>query len=695
MPLSRPSLAALRNIGVIAHIDAGKTTATDRILYHTGRSHRFGSVDEGTTVTDWTEQERERGITIVAAAVTARWRDCVINLIDTPGHIDFTAEVQRSLRVLDGAIVVFDAVHGVQPQSETVWRQADRYRVPRLCFINKMDRVGADFERALAGIETRLGVTVACPQLPMGREAAFHGVIDLLAMEALRWSGEPGTAPETAHVPPQYLDAAAAARARLIERLAETDEDMLAEYVAGRAPDAKRLRAALRRATLANRLFPVFCGSALRDVGIQPLLDGVVDFLPSPLDLGAVEGTHPASGATVSLRPDDAEPLAALVFKIVTDPYAGRLAYVRVYAGSVSGGVAVYNATRQCRERVGRLLRMHANHREEVDALHAGDIGAILGLSRSSTGDTLCTVDKPVLLEPINFPEPVIRATVEPRTAADGERVAQALRQLAEEDPTFRLGTDEESGRLMIAGTGELHLEVLLDRLRREHGAQVLMGRPWVAYRETLARAVPAAEGRLVRQTGGRGQYGHVVLAMKPGERGSGIRFENAITGGVIPQQFIPAVERGVRDAARSGGPAGHEVTDVEVRLHGGSSHPVDSSEPAFRTAAAMAFREGLRRGGTVLLEPVCRIEVLVPGEYTGAVLSQLSARRADIQGVEPRPGGFDAIAGHVPLAQTFGYVTELRSATQGRGVFTLEFDHYGPAEPAAPVPGGRSGHRP
>lgn len=679
----RPLLANLRNIGVIAHIDAGKTTTTDRILYHTGRTRRLGSVDDGTTVTDWMEQERERGITIVAAAVTAHWRGCIVNLIDTPGHIDFTAEVQRSLRVLDGAVVVFDAVEGVQPQSETVWRQADRYRVPRLCFINKMDRLGADFERAVASIRSRLAAVPACVQLPMGQERAFRGVIDLVTMTALTWPDGPGAAPAFADVPAEYRAAAEAARSDLIERAAEADDELLAAYVAGREPDQQHLRSALRRATLAGRLVPVFCGAALRDIGIQPLLDGVVDYLPSPLDIGPVQAANPSTGDPVSLQPDDGEPAAALVFKVVNDPYVGHAAYVRVYSGAIRGGMALANSTRGHKERVGRLMRMYANQREEVEVIHAGDIGAILGLNRTCTGDTLCAPDRPVVLEPISFPEPVIRATVEPRTAADHDRMAEALRRLAEEDPTFRLAADEETGQLMVAGMGELHLEVLLERLRREYGVQVWMGRPRVTYKETITRAVATAEGRFIRQTGGHGQYGHVVLSLRPAARGSGVSFAAEVAGGAVPRQFIPAVEQGVKDAAQSGVLAGYAVADVEAVLTGGSSHPVDSSDLAFRTAAAIAFREGLRQGQPVLLEPVFRIEVLVPVEFTGAVLGQLGARRARIERVEPRPDGIEAVVGQVPLAEMFGYVTELRTATQGRGLFTMEFDHYGMVEPA------------
>ncbi len=674
-PPSGPiDLTRLRNIGVIAHIDAGKTTVTDRILFHAGRTHKLGSVDDGTTVTDWMEQERERGITIVAAAVTAHWRDCAINLIDTPGHIDFTAEVQRSLRVLDGAVVVFDAVHGVQPQSETVWRQSDRYRVPRICFVNKMDRVGADFVRAVASIAERLGVVTASLQLPIGAEGGFAGVVDLVEMKALAWSREPGVPPTSGEVPADLRAAADSARAELIERIAEADDEVLGLYAAGQEPDAALLRAALRRATLSNRLFPVFCGTALRDVGVQPLLDGVVDFLPSPLDIGEVTGTDPEKGREVVLRPRDEDPAAALVFKIANDPYVGHLSYVRVYSGTVRTGMSLYNAGRERKERVGRLLRMYANHREDVGAIHAGDIAGVLGLGRTYTGDTLSEIGHPVVLESISFPEPVIRVTVEPKTAADQERMNEALRRLADEDPTFRLGMDEESGRVVIAGMGELHLDVLLERLRREYNVPVWKGRPWVAYQETIAREVPSVEAEFSHQTG--------VLRLRPGSRGSGVRFENAVAPTVIPAHFVPAVERGVRDGAQAGVLGNHQVTDMIVRLEGGAAHPVESTELAFRTAAATALRDGMRQGEPALLEPVFRIEVLVPSEFTGGVLSQLAGRRAEIQAVEHRPGGVEAIVGDIPLAETFGYVTELRSATQGRGLFTMEFDHYALVEP-------------
>ena len=678
------ALSRLRNIGVIAHIDAGKTTVTDRILFHTGRTRRLGSVDDGTTVTDWMEQERERGITIVAAAITAQWRDCEINLIDTPGHIDFTAEVQRSLRVLDGGVVVFDAVHGVQPQSETVWRQADRYRVPRLCFINKMDRLGADFERAAASIERRLGVRVACLQQPIGAEAGFRGVIDLLSLRAVSWSGEIGGEPRDEEIPAEALAAAKAARARLVETVAEHDDALLARYVAGQEIDAAALRAALRRATLAGRLFPVLCGAALRDIGVQTLLDAVVDYLPSPLEAAAPIATVPDSDASLSLRADDDEALAALVFKIANDPYVGHLAYVRVYAGTIRGGLALFNATRQQKERAGRLLRMHANHREDVEILRAGEIGALLGLNRTFTGDTLCSAEHPLLLESIRFPEPVIRATVEPKGAADNERMADALRRLTDEDPTIHVSVDENTGQTLIAGMGELHLEILLERVRREFGVELRMGRPWVNYKETITRPVGGVHGRYVRQTGGHGQYGHVILSLHPGAAGSGVVFESVMKGETVPRHFVPAIEQGVRDAVQSGVLGGYAVTDLRAVLEGGSSHPIDSSDLAFRTAASIACHEGLIRGESVLLEPVVRIEVLVPVEYTGVVLAHLSARRGEIQSVDAQPGGIEAVVGHVPLAEMFGYVTELRSATQGRGLYTMEFDHYARMGPSA-----------
>ena len=677
---------------MIAHIDAGKTTLTDRILFHTGRTHRLGSVDSGTTVTDWMDQERERGITIVAAAISTAWREHELNLIDTPGHIDFTAEVQRSLRVLDGAVVAFDAVAGVQPQSETVWRQADRYRVPRLCFINKMDRVGADFDRAVDSIRRRLGAAVAVLQLPLGAEREFCGVIDLLSMSTLV-RREPGAPLETGAVPAERQAAARAARLTLVEAVAEVDENLLATYLADRSPDAAELRAALRRATVAGRLFPVYCGAALRDLGIEPLLDGVVDFLPSPADRGGTPATSDTGPLTVAADPGG-EPVA-LAFKQVNDPYVGHLTYLRVYAGTLQPGISLLNPRTGKHERLGRLLRMYANHRDEVPALAAGEIGAVLGLHGVATGDTLCSPAAPLRLEAIGFPEPVIRASVEPRLGTDPEALADALRRLADEDPTLQLESDTESGRLVVAGMGELHLEVLFERLRREFGLAVLSGRPQVAYRETASRAVRGVEGRCIKQTGGHGLYGHVVIELEPGAPGSGVRFVSALAGGAVPRQFVPAIEQGVRDAAASGPLAGYAVTDVLVRLTGGSTHPVDASDLAFRTAAASALRSALQQASPRLLEPVFRFEVLLPGDHVGAVVGQLGQRRAAIAGIEPRPGEVSAIFGRVPLAEMFGYVTELRSATQGRGQISMEFEAYEavPPEIVAAL-GGPATHR-
>jgi elongation factor G len=669
----------LRNIGLIAHIDAGKTTTTERILYYAGRTHQLGSVDDGTTVTDWMEQERERGITIVNAAVTAFWNDHQINLIDTPGHIDFTAEVQRALRVLDGAVVVFDALQGVEPQSETVWRQADLYHVPRLCFINKMDRIGADFTRAVASIRERLAANPVPLQMPLGAEASFAGVVDLITMQAVRWDDALGARREYMEIPSDLLEAAQAARAEMIERVAEHDDSLLAGWLDGIAPGIEQLKAALRRATLANRIVPVLCGTALKNKGVQPVLDAVVDYLPSPVDIGEIQGTHPESGKPVQCRPKDEDALSALLFKTVTDPYAGQLAYVRVYSGVLKSGAKVLNARLGRAERVGRLERMYAAHRDHLKEVGAGDIAAVLGMKQAVTGDTLCDPGHPVLLESINFPEPVIQITVAPRTAEDNDRLAEALRQLAEDDPTFRSDVDENTGQTILAGMGELHLEVLLDRLRLEHGVNVLTGKPKVAYKETITRPVARADESFIRQTGGHGQYGHVVLSLKPTQPGQGILFKNAVSGGAIPQAFIPSVEAGVREAAESGVIGGYPVTDIQVTLLDGSTHPVDSSPLAFRMAGSMALRAGLEQGAPVLLEPVVQAEVLTPEEHLGDVLGQLTARRSEIENVDDRPGELKAIRAMVPLAEMFGYTTELRSATHGRGSFTMEFDHFAP----------------
>jgi elongation factor G len=673
----RYPLEKFRNIGIIAHIDAGKTTTTERILFYTGRTHRLGSVDEGTTVTDWMEQERERGITIVSAAVTAMWRDMVINIIDTPGHIDFTAEVQRSLRVLDGGVVVFDGVQGVEPQSETVWRQANRYRVPRICFVNKMDRLGASYPKTIDTIRDRLGANPIAIQMPIGFESEFKGVVDLIKEEAIVWSDELGATPERGEIPADLRSEAAEARAKMIEAIVELDEDLTLKYLEGEEIAADALRAGLRAAVLSGQATPVLCGAALRNKGIQPLLDAVIDYLPSPLDIPAVEGHKPESEERVTRPPEDDAPLSALVFKIVTDPYVGRLAYFRVYSGKITKGSNVYNSTKQTRERVGRLIRMYADRREDIDEVLAGDIAAVLGMKDTFTGDTLCDAANPVILESITFPEPVIYLAIEPRTTADQDKMGEALRKLAEEDPTFRVGTDENTGQTLIWGMGELHLEVLVDRMLREFGVSARVGRPRVAYRESISRPVRDLEYRYVKQTGGRGQYAHIVLDVEPAEPGSGISFESQITRGAIPKEFISPVEHGVREAAESGVLGGYPVTDVKISLIDGSYHEVDSSEMAFKNAGSMAFREALQRGASVLLEPIMATEIVVPEEHVGDVHGDLAARRAVIGGIEARPGNSQAIHAMVPLAEMFGYATELRSMTHGRGVFTMEFDHY------------------
>jgi elongation factor G len=673
-------LERYRNIGIIAHIDAGKTTTTERVLFYTGRTHRIGSVDEGTTVTDWMEQERERGITIVSAAVTAMWRDHIINLIDTPGHIDFTAEVQRSLRVLDGGVVVFDAVQGVEPQSETVWRQADRYGVPRICFVNKMDRVGASLDNTIQSIRVRLGASPIAMQLPIGNESGFRGVVDLLEGKAITWEDQLGAAPEINEVPAELQPEFNDARAKMVEQIAETDDDLTVRYLDGDEITVDELRVALRRAVINGKAHPVYCGSALRNKGVQPMLDAVVDYLPSPLDVPPVEGLKPGSDDELVMRPPkDEAPMSALVFKIVTDPYVGRLAYIRVYSGKLTQGAMVQNSTKGRRERIGRLLRMYADRREDISEVMAGDIAAILGMKGTFTGDTLCDAANPIVLESIAFPEPVIFLAIEPKTASDQDKMSEALQKLSEEDPTFRVGADENTGQTVIWGMGELHLEVLVDRMLREFKVQANIGRPRVAYHESISRSVPRAEYRHIKQTGGHGQYGHVVFSLNPGEQGSGITFENKIIGGTIPREYIPAVEKGVREAAESGVLAGYPVTDVQVALIDGSYHEVDSSEMAFKVAGALGFKHGVQMGSPVLLEPIMAVEAVVPEENVGEITGDLSARRAGIEGIEPRPGGVQAIRAKVPLAEMFGYATDLRSATQGRGVFSMEFDHYAP----------------
>jgi len=677
--VARPvPLERIRNIGVIAHIDAGKTTVSERILYYTGKTYKIGEVHEGTAVMDWMEQERERGITITAAATTTFWREHQINLIDTPGHIDFTAEVQRSLRVLDGGIVVFDAVAGVQPQSETVWRQADRFHVPRLAFVNKMDRVGANFYRTIDMIVERLSARPIAIQMPIGSEAGFEGVVDLMTLQEIIYSEDPDEPPTTRPVRTELQSQAAKQRALMVEMIAETDEGLTLEYLEGKEIAVEDLRAALRRATIAGKLVPVLCGAALKNKGIQAVLDAVVDYLPSPLDIPAVRGTRPDDPTKEEIRrADENEPTAALAFKIVTDSFVGRLAYVRVYSGKLTTGQAYINTTRNNqRERIGRLVRMHANAREEIQEVLAGDIAAIIGAKNTFTGDTLCDPAKPIVLEAIKFPEPVISVSIEPRTKADQDKMAEALRRLMEEDPTFRVRTDEETGQTLIGGMGELHLDVLVDRMTREFKVWANVGKPQVAYRETITR--PArGEGRFVRQTGGRGQYGHCVLEVEPLEKGKGFEFEDAIRGGAIPREYIPAIEKGIREAMDSGVIAGYPVVDVKARVVDGSYHEVDSSEMAFKIAGSLAFKEAVQKGAPVLLEPIMKVEVVVPENFMGDVIGDLSARRAHVQGMLTHTGGMVAIYAYVPLATMFGYATSLRSQTQGRGTFTMEFDHY------------------
>ncbi|MEJ5222994.1 MAG: elongation factor G [Anaerolineales bacterium] len=678
MPRKYP-LEKYRNIGIIAHIDAGKTTTTERILFYTGKTHRIGSVDDGTTVTDWMVQERERGITIVSAAVSAEWKGYQINLIDTPGHIDFTAEVQRSLRVLDGGVVVFDAVQGVEPQSETVWRQADRYGVPRICFVNKMDRVGASYERTIETIKQRLGANPVAMQLPIGSEAAFKGAVDLLRMKAITWEDDLGREPKESDIPADLVEKAQEMRHAMVEKIVETDDELTMKYLEGEEISVDELKAALRRAVIASKITPVFCGSSLKNKGVQPVLDAVVDYLPSPKDIPPVRGTNPDNpDDIIELPADDGAPLSALVFKIVTDPYVGRLAYFRVYSGTLQQGNMVKNTTKGKRERIGRLIRMYADRREDITEVYAGDIAAALGFKESFTGDTLCD-QKEIVLESISFPEPVISIAIEPKSASDQEKMGEALRKLSEEDPTFRVRSDETTGQTVISGMGELHLDVLVDRMMREFRVQANVGKPRVAYRESITRKVEKVDYKYAKQSGGRGQYGHVVIALEPGERGSGVIFENNIVGGAIPKEYIPAVEKGIREAAEAGVMAGYPVTDVKISLFDGSFHEVDSSEMAFKMAATFAFKEGVQRGNPVLLEPIMKVEVVVPEEYLGDVIGQLNSRRGMIQGMEMRAGNAQAVNAMVPLGEMFGYATELRSATQGRGVFSMEFDHYAP----------------
>jgi len=674
-------LEKYRDIGIIAHIDAGKTTVSERILFYTGISHKIGEVHTGDAVMDWMEQERERGITITAAATTCYWTPTYggdehrINIIDTPGHIDFTVEVQRSLRVLDGGVVVFDGVAGVEPQSETVWRQADKYKVPRICFINKLDRMGADFEKALQSIRERLHPKPAVLQIPIGLEENFEGVIDLLKQQAFYFEGEHGEKIVVKEIPENFKKAVEEKREKLVEMIAETDDNLLHRYLEGQEISLEDLKKALRTASLKGELIPVLCGSALKNKGVQFLLDAVIDYLPSPLDLPPVKGINPDTQKEEERPAKDDQPFAALAFKIAADPFVGSLTYFRVYSGILQKGTYVKNVSKNSQERIGRILRMHANHREEVDEIHTGDLGAFVGLKNTTTGDTLCDPEHPVILEKIVFPEPVISIRIEPKTKADQEKMSLALHRLQEEDPTFRVVGDPDTGETIIWGMGELHLEIIVDRMKREFGVEGNVGRPQVAYKETVV-GTAEAEGKYIRQSGGRGQYGHVFLKIKPLERGKGFEFVDSIKGGVIPSEFIPAVEKGIKEAMDKGVLAGYPFVDVEVTLYDGSFHEVDSSEAAFKIAGSIAFQEAAKRAKTVLLEPMMKVQVITPPNFLGDVNGDLNARRGKIEALTERVG-INVIDVKVPLAEMFGYATNLRSMTQGRGSFTMEFSHY------------------
>jgi len=660
----------------MAHIDAGKTTTTERILFYTGKTHRIGEVHEGTATMDWMEQEQERGITITSAATTCVWRDIRINIIDTPGHVDFTAEVERSLRVLDGACAVFDAVHGVEPQSETVWRQADKYEVPRICFINKMDKMGADFEHAIDTIRKRLNARPVAIQLPIGQEDKFKGVIDLFQMKAIIWKDETlGAEYVTDEIPEELKKKANAFHNQMVETIVENDDDLLHKYMEGETMSPEELKASLRKSTIALKLFPVICGTAFKNKGVQPLLDAVVDFLPSPLDIPPVKGTDPNTNKTIERKADDNEPFSALAFKIMTDPFVGQLTFIRIYSGQLQTGDSVYNLRRQRSERIGRLLKMHANKREEISEIYAGDICACVGLRSITTGDTICDEKHPILLESIEFPAPVISVAVEPKTKGDQEKMALALAKLAQEDPTFKVHTDPDSGQTIISGMGELHLEILVDRMMREFSVEANVGKPQVAYRETIRKAAEA-EGKYIRQTGGRGQYGHVKIRLEPQPPGKGYEFVNEIVGGSVPKEFIKPVDQGIKEAMEGGILAGYEMVDVKATLYDGSYHDVDSSEMAFKIAGSMAFKEAARKASPVLLEPVMSVEVVVPEDFAGAIMGDLSSRRGRIEGMEHRAGS-QVIKAIVPLAEMFGYATHMRSSTQGRATYSMHFARY------------------
>lgn len=674
MPRTVP-IEKLRNIGIVAHIDAGKTTTTERILYYTGKTYKIGEVHEGAATMDWMPQEKERGITITAATTACYWKDHQINIIDTPGHVDFSVEVVRSMKVLDGIVFIFSAVEGVQPQSEANWRWADKFNVPRIAFINKLDRLGADFYRVFGEIEKKLTIKPVALQIPIGAEDEFKGVVDLIEMKAIIWLEEHlGAKYEVVDIPEEYKQKAEEWRAKAIETIVETDDNLMEKYLEGKEISKEELKKALRKAIIEKKLVGVLCGSSFKNKGVQPLLDAIVDYLPSPLDVPPAVGINPKTGQEEVRHPDDNEPFCAYAFKVMSDPYAGQLTYFRVFSGKVQAGSYVYNSTKDKKERVGRLLIMHANNREDVQEVAAGEIAAAVGID-AATGDTLCDEKAPIILEKMEFPEPVISMAIEPKTKKDQEKLSQVLNKFMKEDPTFKASADPETGQTLIHGMGELHLEIMVDRMKREYGIEVNVGKPQVAYKETI-RSKAVAEGKFIRQTGGRGQYGHAIIEIEPLERGKGFEFENAIVGGVIPKEFIPPVEEGVKEAMANGVLAGYPVVDVKVKLFDGSYHEVDSSEIAFKIAGSMAFKEAARKAGLVLLEPIMEVEVETPDEYVGDVIGDLNSRRGKIMGMENK-GVITAIKAHVPLSEMFGYATNLRSLTQGRGTFIMKFSHY------------------
>ena len=678
MPATLQNLEKTRNIGFIAHIDAGKTTVTERVLYFTGRIRKIGGVDDGTTAMDWMAQERERGITITSAATTAEWDGYTINIIDTPGHVDFTAEVERSLRILDGGVVVFDAVAGVQPQSETVWRQADKYNVPRICFVNKMDRVGADFNRTIDSISHRLQANPVAVQIPIGEEDDFLGVIDLIEGKSWTWTEEGKDIPKEGPVPEEFIEDYLNYRGLMIEKIAETDDELLFKYLEDEEITNQEIKDALRKATIGYSIVPVFCGTALRTKGIQPLIDAICEYLPSPLDVPPVTGTALTSDDEIARAPDPSEPFSALAFKTVSDPYIGRLVYFRVYSGTAASGSSVYNSTNRRRERLGRIVQMHAQHREDIDEVHAGQIAAAVGLKFTATGDTICTQSDPIVLETISFPEPVISVAIEPRSRADQDKLSDALVKLSDEDPTFKINYDDETGQTIMSGMGELHLEILVDRMKREFNVDGNIGQPRVAYRETVRRS-SGGVGRFVRQTGGHGQFGHVVIEIEPGKQGSGIVVEDNIRGGAIPREFIPSAESGIREALNTGPLSGFPIIDVKITMVDGSSHEVDSSQIAFQIAGSMAAKDAVGKARPLLLEPIMSLEVVTPGDFLGEVLGDLGRRRAAIRNIEGQ-GEIQVVKAAIPLGESFGYANAIRSLTQGRASYNMEFDNYEPA---------------